>query len=72
MSPYPDELEQVSLCETLDRILNKGAVISGEVTISVANIDLVYLGLQLILSSLEKARELKSPWDGEIDLGGAR
>jgi gas vesicle structural protein len=66
MSLYPDELEQVSLCETLDRILNKGAVISGEVTISVANIDLVYLGLQLVLSSLQKARELKAPREDEL------
>jgi hypothetical protein len=63
MSPYPDELEEVSLCEALDRILNKGAVVSGEVMISVANIDLIYLGLQLILSSLETARELKAPWE---------
>ena len=63
MSPYPDELEEVSLCEALDRILNKGAVVSGEVMISVANIDLIYLGLQLILSSLETARELKMPWE---------
>ena len=39
-----DESEHISLCEALDRILNKGAVIVGEVTISVANIDLVYLG----------------------------
>lgn len=47
--------ENVSLCEALDRILNKGAVIGGEVTISVANIDLIYLGLQLILTSVETA-----------------
>jgi hypothetical protein len=56
-----DDAERVSLCETLDRILNKGAVVVGEVTISVANIDLIYLGLQLILTSIETARELKSP-----------
>jgi hypothetical protein len=71
MSNYPDDLEQVSLCEALDRILNKGAVVSGEVTISVANIDLIYLGLQLILSSLESARELQSPW-GVVEPGISR
>jgi hypothetical protein len=52
-----DERERVSLCETLDRVLNKGAVVVGEVTISVANVDLVYLGLQLVLTSIETARE---------------
>ena len=50
-----DETEHISLCEALDRILNKGAVVVGEVTISVANIDLIYLGLQLILTSVETA-----------------
>jgi len=48
--------ERVSLCETLDRVLNKGAVVAGEVTISVADIDLIYLGLQLMISSVESAR----------------
>ena len=47
--------ERVSLCETLDRVLNKGAVVVGEVTISVADIDLIYLGLQLTISSVETA-----------------
>ena len=51
-----DEKEHVSLCEALDRILNKGAVIVGDVMISVADIDLIYLGLQVILTSVETAR----------------
>jgi hypothetical protein len=49
--------ERVSLCETLDRVLNKGAVVAGEVTISVADIDLIYLGLQIMISSVEAARD---------------
>ena len=49
----------VCLCEALDRILNKGAVLFGEVMISVADIDLVYLGLQVILSSMETAGGFK-------------
>lgn len=50
--------ERVSLCEALDRVLNKGAVVTGEVTISVADIDLVYLGLHVVLTSIETARRL--------------
>jgi hypothetical protein len=53
-----NESEGVSLCEALDRVLNKGAVVAGEVTISVANIDLIYLGLQLVVSSVETARKI--------------
>ena len=51
-----DEKEHVSLSEALDRVLNKGAVIVGDIMISVADIDLVYLGLQVILTSVETAR----------------
>jgi hypothetical protein len=50
------ESERVSACEVLDRVLNKGVVVAGEVTISVAGIDLLYLGLQLVLTSIETAR----------------
>ena len=39
--------DQVVLSEVLDRVLNKGAVLTGEVVISVAGIDLLYLGLPL-------------------------
>ncbi len=52
-----DETQQISLCEVLDRVLNKGVVVAGEATISVADVDLLYLGLQLILTSIETARQ---------------
>lgn len=55
--------QDVSLCEALDRILNKGAVLFGEVMISVADIDLVYLGLQVILASMETAQGLKPAFE---------
>ena len=76
LEPYPEtmlpeaslpENQDVSLCEALDRILNKGAVLFGEVMISVADIDLVYLGLQVILASMETARGFKP--QGENQLG---
>lgn len=51
-----EENERVSICEVLDRVLNKGVVVAGEVTISVAGVDLLYLGLQLVLTSIETAR----------------
>ena len=62
------EREHITLCEALDRILNKGAVIVGELTISVANVDLVYLGLQVILTSIETARQIASQDDGPARL----
>jgi gas vesicle protein GvpA/GvpJ/GvpM family len=50
------ETQKITLCEVLDRVLNKGVVIDGEATISVAGVDLVYLGLKLMLTSIETAR----------------
>jgi Gas vesicle protein len=59
------ESKDVSLCEALDRVLNKGAVLFGEVMISVADIDLVYLGLQVILASMETAKGLRPLQEGQ-------
>lgn len=47
---------RISLCETLDRVLNQGVVVAGEIIISVADIDLVYLNVQVLLASVETAR----------------
>jgi hypothetical protein len=55
-NPGLDEMEHVTLCEALDRVLNKGAVVTGDVMISVADVDLIYLGLRCILTSIETAR----------------
>jgi len=52
-----DETEHLSLCEAIDRVLNKGAVVFGEVMISVANVDLVYIALQVVVSSIETLHE---------------
>ena len=43
----------VSLLELVDRLLHKGVVLAGEATISVAGVDLIYLGLNLILGAAE-------------------
>lgn len=51
-----NDRDRVSLCEALDRVLNKGAVVAGEITLSVADIELVYLGLQLVVTSIARGR----------------
>lgn len=49
----------ITLLEILDRALNKGVVISGDIVISVADVDLVYLGLKVLLSSVETMEKLR-------------
>ena len=58
------EEESISLCEALDRVLNKGVVIVGDIVISVADVDLIYLGLQVVLTSVETARRVGLPASG--------
>ena len=45
-----------SLAELVNRLLDKGVVITGDVTISIAGVDLVYLGLNAVLTSVSTAR----------------
>ena len=52
------ENNELSLLETLDHVLNRGLVIAGEITIAVADVDLVFLGLNVLLSSVETANEV--------------
>jgi hypothetical protein len=44
--------QQVTLLELVDRVLNKGVVLSGDIVLSVADVDLVYVGLRVLLSSV--------------------
>ncbi len=49
-----DELDQIdlSLLDLVDHVLNKGVVLTGEATISLAGVDLIYLGLNVVLASV--------------------
>ena len=52
----PAEDEENTVLELLDRLLNAGVVLCGDLVVSVADIELLYLRLQLTLSSVETAR----------------
>ena len=52
------ENTDLSLLETLDHVLNRGLVIAGEITIAVADIDLIFIGLNVMVSSVEAAQEV--------------
>jgi len=51
--------KDVTLLEILDRVLDKGVVIAGDMVISVADVDLIYLGLKVLLSSVETMEKLR-------------
>ena len=48
--------KEATLLDLVDRLLDKGVVLSGDVTLSVADVDLVYVGLRVLVSSVEAAQ----------------
>ena len=62
----PALAQQVTLLELVDRVLNKGVVLSGDITLSVADVDLVYVGLRVLLASVATLEEQ------ELEAGGAQ
>ena len=59
MSESVAKEKEIVLVDLLDRILNKGVILWGDITISVADVDLVYVGLKVLLTSVEKAEEMR-------------
>ena len=47
--------EDIALIDLLDRLLAGGVVLSGDITLAVADIDLVYVGLRALISSVASA-----------------
>jgi hypothetical protein len=59
MSESVTKEKEIVLVDLLDRILYKGVILWGDITISVADVDLIYLGLKVLLTSVEKAEEMR-------------
>jgi hypothetical protein len=51
-----DLQSEMSLAELVNRVLDRGAIVTGEVTISVAGIDLIFVGLQLVIAAAESLK----------------
>lgn len=61
---------RVSLSETLDRVLHKGAVLTGDLVISVADVELVYISLNALVASVDTVRDwAQDTGDAGVALG---
>jgi hypothetical protein len=49
--------QEVALVDLVDRLLGGGVVIAGDITLSVADVDLVYVSLRALISSVATAQE---------------
>ena len=50
----------LAILDLLDRVIEQGVILAGDVTISVADVDLIYLGLRVLLAPVERLPELMS------------
>jgi gas vesicle structural protein len=50
-----DPADETSLLDILDHVLNAGVIIRGNIVISLAGVDLIYVGRDVLLSSFETA-----------------
>lgn len=53
----PVRNDEVALVDLLDRLLAGGVVIAGDLTISLADVDLVHISLRALISSVDKLME---------------
>jgi gas vesicle structural protein len=55
----------LSLVDLLDRILDKGVVINGDITVTVGRVELLSLKINLVIASLETAKRygIRLPWE---------
>jgi gas vesicle structural protein len=65
VSELPSRADEMHLAELVNRVLDRGAVVSGDITISVAGVDLIFVSLRLLLTSVESIF-------GRRDLDGTR
>jgi gas vesicle structural protein len=54
MSDIAARRQEVTLIDLLDRVIDNGVILAGDVTLSVANVDLVFLGLRVMLAPVER------------------
>jgi Gas vesicle protein len=54
--------EATNLADLLERILDKGIVIAGDISISLVDIELLTIKLRLLIASVDKAREIGVNW----------
>ena len=58
MSDAALRAQEATLLDLLDRVIDQGVVLAGDITISVAGVDLIYLGLRVLLAPVERLPEL--------------
>src|SRR5215204_3214418 len=71
----PSHHRATGLVDVLDRVLDKGLVIAGDIKVSLAEVELLTIRIRLLICSLDKAQEIGLDWwryDRELSPGAQR
>ena len=55
-------IQTTNLADILERVLDKGIIIAGDITISLAEIELLKIKVRLLIASVDKAKEIGIDW----------
>jgi hypothetical protein len=58
----PHRQESVNLADILERVLDKGIVIAGDIRVNLLDIELLTIKIRLLVASVDKAREMGIDW----------
>ena len=65
-SPYnravPSASQPTNLADLLERVLDKGIVIAGDITLALATVDILTIKIRLLIASVDKAQEIGINW----------
>jgi Gas vesicle protein len=62
MTGLPSREEAASLADVLERVLDKGLVIAGDIRVNLLDIELLTIKIRLLVASVDKAREMGIDW----------
>ncbi|MBY8883547.1 gas vesicle protein [Streptomyces sp. PTM05] len=62
LSPYGQQGTSANLADILERVLDKGIVIAGDIKINLLDIELLTIKLRLLVASVDKAKEMGIDW----------
>jgi hypothetical protein len=62
MSAVPARQESAGLADVLERVLDKGIVIAGDIRVNLLDIELLTVKIRLLVASVDKAREMGIDW----------
>jgi hypothetical protein len=61
MNDAATRAREVTLLDLVDRAIDHGVILAGDVTLSVADVDLIFVGLRVLVAPVERLPELVAP-----------